>query len=129
MQYITKGKHRRQANTAKVESKKSLEDSGSVVVEDPPWRRSKRQGLGKAIAALGEDGLQGLVLQFKQATSQEIGDGTPRAALAVKKSSDYQLRSASSQRLQRVRGGEPNHVGKQFAESERLFWHYQEPQV
>ena len=65
-----------------MESNTALEDSGAVVVEDSPWKRSKRQGLEKAIAALENDELQGLVPQFKPATSKEVGDGILKTALA-----------------------------------------------
>ena len=54
-----------------------------MVVEDPPWKRSRRQELEKANTALGADELQSLVLQFKQATSKEVGDGILNAALAL----------------------------------------------
>ena len=66
-----------------MESNTALEDSGAVVVEDSPWKRNRRQGLGKAIAALGEDELQVVVSQFKQPTLKEVGDGTLKAALAL----------------------------------------------
>ena len=54
VQYVTKGKRRRQANKARVQSNTALEDSGAVAVEQSPWKRSRRQGLEKAIAAVGE---------------------------------------------------------------------------
>ena len=54
VQYVTKGKRRRQANKAIVQSHTALEDSGAVAVEQSPWKRSRRQGLEKAIAGVGE---------------------------------------------------------------------------
>ena len=92
VQYVNNRKHRQEANKAIVESNKVLlKDSGGV---EPPWKQSKRQRLEQAIVALGEDELQGLVSQFKQATSKQVGDGILRAALALKKFSEHQLRSA-----------------------------------
>ena len=74
VRYVTKGERRRQANTARAESDNAPEDSSAAAVADSPWKRSKRQGLEKAIAALGEEELQDMVSQFKQATSKEVGD-------------------------------------------------------
>ena len=61
VQSVNQGKRRRQANKAILESNNVLEDSGAVVQEDSPWKQSKRQGLGKAIAVSGRDKLQGPV--------------------------------------------------------------------
>ena len=66
VQYVDKGTRRRQARTATVEPNTALEASAAVVLEDSPWKRSKRQGLEKAIAAIGEDELQGVVPHFKK---------------------------------------------------------------
>ena len=43
VQFDTKRICRQPANKAKVESNNALEDPGTVVVEDSPWKRSRRQ--------------------------------------------------------------------------------------
>ena len=72
---LTRGNIAGKPRKAVLESNNALEDPGAVVQEDSPWKRSKRQGLEKAIAVIGNDESQGLVSQFKTATSIEIGDG------------------------------------------------------
>ena len=80
---LTRGNIAGKPRKAVLESNNALEDPGAVVQEDSPWKRSKRQGLEKAIAAIGRDGSQGLVSQFKKATSIEVGDGMAAGFFAV----------------------------------------------
>ena len=83
--YVTKGKRRRQANKAPAESSD---------VQEKQWKRSRKQGVQKASAAMGEEVLQNMVLQFKKAELKEAADSVLRAALACGKISDHQIRSS-----------------------------------
>ena len=117
--YVSKGNCRRQAN-------KALLDSGDEDVEQSPWQHSKKRGMEKAVAAVGEDELQTMVSQFKQAESKQVADGVLKAALALRKVSAHQFRCAfgvGSQRLKRVRDSEPQLqlLGKQYSDSNLLF--------
>jgi len=60
--------HQRKTFLASQQDQERRRGSGAVVVAEPPWKQSKRQGLEKDIAAVGEDKLQGLVSQSKEAT-------------------------------------------------------------
>ena len=65
--YGTKGQRRRKANKALVESSD---------VQEPQWKRSRKQGVKKAAGAMGEEVLLNMVLQSKKAESNhEEGDG------------------------------------------------------
>ena len=69
---VNKGQRRRQAN-------KAAADSGDI--DESPWKRSRKQGVKKATAAVGEEVLQNMVSQFKKAASKEVADGVLKGAL------------------------------------------------
>jgi len=49
---VTKGNCHQQASKAILECNTALKGSCAVAVEEPPWKRSRRQGLEKVIAVL-----------------------------------------------------------------------------